>query len=114
MKTQHTRGPWILGPETCADGRRVLAGANGELTVGWSVGYAPKPGSNERPLTLVEAKANAALFAAALDLLAACERAVYLVGCINDASTMRNIRPDLDEISDVCKAAIAKATGGAK
>ena len=80
----HTSGPWE------ADGTLIfMRPPNGELGGGFDIRDCPKP------------EANARLIASAPDLLEALELAVYEV-----RKTMTS------ECSEMCEAAIAKATKG--
>ena len=98
---KHTPGDWHISSENDGDGYNIRAGKD---YIGHTVGYYPRPGSNERTLSTDEALANATLMAAAPELLAA------LKTCADWLSRSMNV-DDLEMAADA-RAAIARAEGG--
>jgi hypothetical protein len=66
---RHTAGPWVVTSENAGLGFNVYA--DKKTRIGHTVGFEPRPGSNERKLSTEEAEANARLIAAAPELLEA-------------------------------------------
>lgn len=105
MKTQHTPGPWSVGPENCGSGRNVYHFRD---YIAHTVGYNAKPGSNQRTLTEQESEANAQLIAAAPELLEALQE------CLRGVATPLSNHPwavKQRKAHTQARAAIAKATG---
>lgn len=101
MKTKHTPGPWHIGTHTYHAGRDVY-GPKGE-----PVAVA------DQELTLPEeSAANAALIAAAPDLLATLTRILYA----HDTGNCGAVTGEAilcDQFASAARDAIAKAQGGA-
>lgn len=96
-KAAHTPGPWRINPEYK---EIVLAGTDTQIAVAGA-----RPGFN--PLVVMgEQLANAALIAAAPDLLAACQRARDAINFHKDMSAA-----DRKQAFDQLESAIARAEG---
>ena len=101
-KTQHTPGPWrVAGPCLTNPASFNIRNQQGSLL------FISGNGWHDVPMSPIEAKANAALIAAAPDLLQALELCLV---------TLERVKPSRSHDStqgtrDICRAAIAKATG---
>lgn len=112
MSNQHTPGPWCVGSVNAAEGHNIYSGKD---YIAHSVGYYPRPGSNQRTLLDKEALANARLIAAAPELLAALETALAMLTAIHPlrdhaADEWREKPAGIYHLEN----AIAKAKGGAQ
>jgi hypothetical protein len=103
MQTKHTPGPWVIGGSLISNGRTPVA-----LVLHNGNGNPSKASDYDRdaPRWVDGADANAALIAAAPELLAA------LRHLLEDAVALNMGESDRSGVLAEARAAIAKATGG--
>lgn len=115
-QTAHTPGPWVIDGDTI-QGAPELNGEQPHAVEATCVAVVlSRERGSYRHYPKERAAANAALIAAAPELLAALER---LASIADEGSVMRHEtgKPTwsfIDEVKQSARAAIAKATGGAK
>lgn len=104
---KHTQGPWVFAR---ANERDFHVRPTGRAMLQRTIGYRPiATVKHDKRLPESEAYANAALIAAAPELLAALQEVTMVLDALLN---VRGNEPDQDSISGRARAAIAKATGG--
>ena len=107
--SKHTPGPWVALYQPGRDAEIATVSWVGEWCVG--VNTPGFPGCNYRDTKWGDTEADARLIAAAPDLLEAIKGLLEVHGVRQDSADIGLVNQSWVDISDLARAAVAKATG---